>query len=428
MASDAVDGGRVAGHGRPPVAGGDLAVGGRARRRRPPPGVVDRPWTWLRQVHGAARGRRRRARRARRRRGRRGGHRRAGVRRWPCTPPTAPGRAGQRRGRGRRRPRRLAGPGRRRGRADGRGDARPRRRPCAALLGPCIHPGATSSAPTTSTRSSAALGDEVRGARPWGTPALDLPAGVAPPRRGRRDDVDDAGDAAPPATPPVLLVPGPRRRAAARPWSSGVEAPRRRRPPRRSADRRELARRAWPSGAAPASRRAGGDPGAVRLVAVTKGFGADAVAPRSAPGWSTSARTTPRSWSARPPSSAGAADRGAALALHRPAAAQQGARARAATSSVWQSVDRRRSAPRSPSGRRAPRCWCRSTRAARPQKGGCPPDDVAALVDRPARRSASTCGGSWRSGRRAARGGAAGVPAAARLADELGPRRSGRWA
>ena len=219
----------------------------------------------------------------------------------PCRPPTARRRrCCERRGRGRRRPRRLAGPGtpawsrpRSTRMRDARAPDHRRRRSARAS-----DPSATSSAPTTSTASVAAL--RAGGAGPDRARARRRSTCVAARRRARSpsagvDLADDRRRRAPPCGPDgrCVLAPGPPGRPGAWPPSSGGRRSRPRAVTPR-ADRRRwrerLDRRPRPH----RGRRRRARP--VALVAVTKGFGPEVVRRRARRrARATWARTTPRS-------------------------------------------------------------------------------------------------------------------------------------
>ena len=74
----------------------------------------------------------------------------------------------------------------------------------------------------------------------------------------------------------------------------------------------------------------------------------------------------------------------AAGALHRPAADEQGAPTRRASSTCGRASTERRSSTRSPSGRRARAVLIQVEPPAKPAKSGCAPGDVAGLVERAA--------------------------------------------
>ena len=106
---------------------------------------------------------------------------------------------------------------------------------------------------------------------------------------------------------------------------------------------------------------AGGDR-SVEIVAVTKGFGPDAVAAAAAAG----CRAIGENYAQELATKAGRRGRRRPRRpLHRPPAVEQGAPARRRSSTCARPSTVRRSSTRSPSGRRARRCWSRSTPPAR---------------------------------------------------------------
>ncbi len=115
----------------------------------------------------------------------------------------------------RRRARGLAGPGRRRDPGHDRGPWARSSRPTSVRTSAA---GATSSAADDLDEVASALGDRVRATTTWGTPALDLTAGVREALAGT--PVHDAG-AVHRVQRPVLLVARPRANASASPPSPG---------------------------------------------------------------------------------------------------------------------------------------------------------------------------------------------------------------
>ena len=274
-------------------------------------GAAQPGWTWLHQVHGAevvtvtAPGRARRRADADA-----AVTDRARAACWPCAPPTA---------------RRWSCSGERRSgvvHAGWRGLlAGVVERAVAALRGArrrarsrrtsvrASGPAATSSTAPSATTLADRYGAGVRGTTTWGTPALDLAAGVhAALARGRGGRGARHARAAPPAT---------------RRWYShrargdaGASPP----PPGwRRRDRRR--RRGWP-GSGSASTAAGGDPERVRIVAVTKGHPAERV---SRPRWRPALLDVGESYAQELVAKAEPVDGAGALALHRRPPAQQGA-------------------------------------------------------------------------------------------------------
>ena len=317
----------------------------------------------------------------------------------------------------------VAAHGRRRMRRPGRC------RPSQAPLGPCIRPGCYEfGEPTSSTAVVAAL-RRPRCARPppSGTPALDLPAAVrGGARRGRRRTrCDDTGrlhrvrPSAGTATAPA----GDAGRFATRGLDRGrmidacVDDVASQAVARRArADRR-------------GRRRPRRDP---RCVAVTKGFGPDAGAGgRSTPGSPTSARTTPRSWSPRPPPSRipRTRPRSAAGTSSGGCSATRCARSRRCVH-LWQSVDRlvagRRDRPAAPGAA----VLVQVNVSGEPRRAGARPAARRPRSPRAAGPRASRCAGLMAVGPpgppEAARAGV--PPRCVALADELEPRRSARWA
>ena len=288
----------------------------------------------------------------------------------------------------------------------------PRR--CRAALGPCIRARVLRvRRRPTSTGSPPGFGDGVRGTTAWGTPALDLPAGVgaACARPRRRRSIDDRAPA--PRASPTHWFSHRARRRAGPPGRRRLAA---------SRDRRRIDRRAtWPrrpERSAPASTAPGGDPARSRLVAVTKGFGADAVAAAARrPGCADVGENYAQELVAKAAGLVGDG-RDRALALHRAAPAQQGAPARAARRTCGRRVDRPDARPpRSPAARPAPRVLVQVNVSGEPQKGGCPPDDVR-------RAGRAGCADLGLDVRGLMAVGPAGPPEAARAGL---PRRSASW-
>ena len=213
----------------------------------------------------------------------------------------------------------------------------------------------------------------------WGTPALDLPAAVraALAARGRRPSSTSPARARR-CDDRLLVAPGAAASASARHGRlagrravSDASSPARRRPARR---------------ASPHRRRAGGDRRASRVVAVTKGFGADAVeAARRRRAATTSARTTPRSCVAKAAALVARPRRRGAL--HRPPAANK-VRQLAPVVDVWQCVDRAAAvdADRAPRRRRARGARAGERDAASRRRAAAHPDEAPALVDGARRR------------------------------------------
>ena len=267
-------------------------------------------------------------------------------------------------------------------------------------------------------------------------PALDLsPAG--PARRWRV--LDGAGrarratwrDAAPAVRPAPTHWSRHRARGdpdapgGRAPWLAAGATPVSTGPPR-SAARGGAGGRAVP----PADRRRRRRPRArSRIVAVTKGFGPEAVgAPRSAPASPTSARTTPRSWWPRPtgwrpgdaPPSAGTSSAGCS-ATRSAAAPARVACGRASTGPSWCDEI----------ARRAPGAavLVQVNVERRAAEGGCAPADAAGAGG-PARDAGPRRRGPD-GGRRPPvppRGRSAGLRRAARPGRRPRPARCGRWA
>ena len=196
----------------------------RSSRRRQR-AVVDLPWTWLDQVHGAEVVTRPRAGRARRR-----------TRPTPRSP-TAPARCSPC-GSATARPSRWSAPTGVIGVAHagwrglrGRRGRRPPSRPCAGSVrrdvggrtsGRASGPSATSSAPTTSTTAGSRFGaDGAWPRRPPGAPALDVAAARGrEPGRGRRATSTSIGPLHGLRRPATGRT-GPAATSGARPWSCG---------------------------------------------------------------------------------------------------------------------------------------------------------------------------------------------------------------
>ncbi len=121
--------------------------------------------------------------------------------------------------------------------------------------------------------------------------------------------------------------------------------------------------------------RAGGT--GVSVVAVTKTFGIDAVHAAAAAGCD----AVGENYAQELTSKLGRRGRPATCALHRPVADEQGARG----GTVRRCVRDRRPGlarrPNSPSGCRAPRCWCRCSTDGDLDKGGCSLADAPGLVE-----------------------------------------------
>ena len=314
------------------------------------------PWTWLRQVHGARRRDRRPARRPRRSRGRCRRDRHGPARSSPSTPPTAPrscwpsadgtvvgaahaGWRGVVAGVLERTVEEMAALG-----ASG----------VTARVGPHIRARCYEFGADELDEVARSYGDAVRADHRVGHPRprrLCSGAGCARrPRRpgGRRRRVHGL------RTRPAVVPPGPRgprphgrRHRHRRPGSGRVTV--------RAADVSVALERVLDRVA-----DAGGDPEALTVVAVTKGFGArGARSPRSGRGWSTSARTTPRSCRTRPGRGRSRRPPRSPVALHRPPAVQQGPLVAEQASAAGRAWTGRRWWTRSPSGRRAPGSWSR---------------------------------------------------------------------
>ena len=202
------------------VADGDLAIsssqpGLEARRRK----VVDLPWTWMRQVHGATVRPGHRARRARRRRGGRGCDRDSGCSARGAGRRLRAGRARRLRRRGRHRTRRLARPRRRHDPRNGRRDGRAVE--LRGVIGPCIHAECYEFGAADLDVAAAAAGERVRSRTNAGMPALDLVAGVEDQLHACGVELVPSPWAACTAHTPGYWSHRARGDASARRWSSG---------------------------------------------------------------------------------------------------------------------------------------------------------------------------------------------------------------